>query len=259
MLEAILSEKRREIEALKRSNSRVGFTPRLCAGPRLDFTHALRSCPCTPIIAEIKRRSPSKGVLREVEDPAGLARIYEEAGAAAISVLTDGPFFHGSIRDLEKVKDAVGVPVLRKDFILDEVQVEESAGAGADALLLIVAALGDDELENLFHKTIALGMTPLVETHDETEVARALALDPPLIGINNRDLASMRIDVETCLRLRPLVPPHVMVIGESGVQTRDDVRRLEAGGVDAFLVGTALMRSPDPGRALKSLCVAEDR
>jgi indole-3-glycerol phosphate synthase len=255
-LEDILSEKRREIERLRSVEPASYDTGRPQKRPTLSLLEALRNSSPTAIIAEIKRKSPSQGVLRETVDPVSLARSYEEAGAVAISVLTDGPFFHGSVNDLEKVKDAVNVPVLRKDFILDESQIYESKAAGADALLLIAAALEGEELERLFGKTVELGMTPLVEVHHEEELGRVLALDPPLIGINNRDLATMRVDLETCLRLSRLIPPHFKVVAESGVNTPDDIRRLKAGGVDAFLIGTALMKSPDPAAVLKTLCLA---
>ena len=228
----------------------------MAAPAPLDLLSALRGCPQVPIIAEIKRASPSAGALQRGASVERLARAYEEGGAAAISVLTDGPFFQGSLADLEEARRAVPLPILCKDFILDPMQIYESRLAGADAVLLIVAALDSGELRWLYEEALALGLTPLVEVHSHEELARALALNPPIVGINNRDLTTLEVSLETCLRLRDRIPPGVMVVGESGIQGPGDLERLLDGGVDAFLIGTTLMRSPDPVASLRGFCRA---
>lgn len=255
VLEEIVERKREEIDRLRAENDVSDLRTRaLRAGPCRDLVGALKSCRQVPIIAEIKRASPSAGTLREVNDVAGLAASYEQAGAAALSVLTDGPSFGGSIQDLEEARASVNIPILRKDFVLDPVQLYESRIAGADAVLLIVAALEPRQLQSLFHETVALGMTPVVEIHHERELASARELEPPVIGINNRDLRTLEVNLETCVRLRSLISSEILVLGESGIRGTDDIERLRKIGVDAFLIGTTLMRSPDPAAVLGRLC-----
>jgi indole-3-glycerol phosphate synthase len=206
------------------------------------------------IIAEFKRRSPSKGVIRADADPASLSRAYERGGAAAISVLTEQDYFDGSLNDLRAVREAVALPILRKDFIVDEYQVWESAAAGADALLLIVAALGDNELSRL--REIAeneLEMDALVEVHTSDELKRAVAAGATLIGVNNRDLRTFQVSLETSVNLAREAPEDVVLVSESGLHTADDLLRLAACRFKGFLIGETLMRAADPENALRSL------
>jgi indole-3-glycerol phosphate synthase len=217
-----------------------------------DLVAALRH-PGVSLIAEIKRASPSKGLLRPNLDPAALAREYEANGAAAISVLTDQHFFQGHLDHLRAVRRSVGVPVLRKDFIVDPYQVYEARAAGADAVLLIVATLGDDELGALYRLVRTLGMSALVEVHDESELEQALQIGPCIIGVNNRDLRTFDVDLQTTARLRPRVPSDVVLVAESGVHTSADVARLAEMGADAMLVGESLVRAEDVGRKVREL------
>jgi indole-3-glycerol phosphate synthase len=203
------------------------------------------------IIAEFKRRSPSKGIIRENTDVATMARSYELAGAAAISVLTEENYFGGSVEDLRAAREAVSLPILRKDFIVDEFQVYESAGAGADAILLIVAALDDETLARL--RRIAedeMNLDALIEVHTKEEMDRATAIGAKLIGVNNRDLRSFKVSTETSTQLAQFAPAEAVLVSESGL-TPDEVQRLKAVGYKGFLVGEALMRAEDPERELK--------
>jgi len=256
ILARILAEKRKEIAERRASVSeeRLAERARSVAPPR-DFVGALRRTPGNGIrlIAEYKRASPSKGPIREDLAPETVAEIYAKAGASAVSVLTDKPFFAGSLDDLAAVRSAVGLPILRKDFILDAYQLLEARAAGADAVLLIAAALSDEELKALHEKTMAMGMAALVEVHDGEELERALAVRPALVGINNRNLRTFEVNLETTIRLRPSVPEGVVVVGESGIRSRADALRLEEAGVDAMLVGESLMRRPDPGEGVREL------
>jgi indole-3-glycerol phosphate synthase len=206
------------------------------------------------IIAEIKRASPSKGEIRAGVEPSRMARRYEAGGAAAISVLTEEDRFRGSLDDLRDVRGAVGLPLLRKDFIFDEFQLYEAAEAGADALLLIVAALDDDELARLLRITEAeLRMDALVEVHTREELMRAHACGATLIGVNNRDLRSFEVSLETSVKLAQDVPPGVSLVSESGLRSGDDLRRLRSLGYKAFLIGETLMRAAEPDTALRGL------
>ncbi|GBQ31770.1 indole-3-glycerol phosphate synthase TrpC [Gluconacetobacter azotocaptans] len=205
------------------------------------------------LIAEIKKASPSAGILRPDYKPAAIAAQYEQAGAACISVLTEGSCFHGCTEDLKRVRDACSLPILRKDFILDPWQVHESRLIGADCILLILAALTDAEASELLDVARGLDMDVLVEVHDEGELNRALALDTALIGINNRNLRTLKTDLETTIQLTPLVPPDRIVVSESGIRTHDDVVRLSTIGASGFLVGESLLRHDSPGDAARAL------
>jgi indole-3-glycerol phosphate synthase len=223
--------------------------------PRRAFGPAL-SRVTVNVIAEFKRRSPSRGSIREDLGPDDVAVAYEAAGAAALSVLTDRDFFGGSPEDLRRAREASLLPVLRKDFVVDAYQVFEAAALGADAVLLIVAALSDGELRALLEAAAGAGLESLVEVHDEGELDRALAAGAPIVGVNNRDLRTMEVTLDTSLRLAPRIPDHAVAVAESGIASGDDVRRLRGAGFDAFLIGESLMRADDPGVALAALIQA---
>jgi len=257
ILQRILATKRGEIAAAQSAVPLEALEARARdRGPARDFVGALRSRLAAgrpAVVAEIKRASPSKGLLRADFDPATIAGAYERAGAACLSVLTDAHYFQGRPEHLEAARGACALPALRKDFVIDAYQVFESRAMGADCVLLIVAALATAsmvELEALAH---AQGMAVLVEVHDAAELERALALKTPLVGINNRDLRSFETRLEATLELLPRVPGDRIVITESGIGTRADVARMRARGVGAFLVGETLMRAPDPGAAFSEL------
>jgi indole-3-glycerol phosphate synthase len=205
----------------------------------------------TRVIAEVKRASPSVGSIDARVDAPGLARRYAAAGAAAISVLTDGPGFGGSLEDLSAVRAAVEVPLLRKDFILDRYQLLEARAAGADVVLLIVAALEQGALRRLHDEALALGLEVLVEVHDDAELTRALDVGPRLVGVNNRNLATFAVDLSTSERLVPRIPASVRAVAESGVKTVEDAARLRRAGVTNFLVGEALVRAPSSETLLR--------
>jgi indole-3-glycerol phosphate synthase len=205
------------------------------------------------VIAEIKKASPSKGLLRADFHPAEIARSYQAGGAACLSVLTDVDFFQGADDHLRQARGACALPVLRKDFVIDPYQVYEARAIGADCILLIVACLGDAALRELAGLATHLDMDVLVEVHDADELARALAVPGRLIGINNRDLRSFDVRLETTLGLLDAIPPQRLVVTESGIHTREDVGRMRQAGVHAFLVGESFMRADDPGEKLKDL------
>jgi indole-3-glycerol phosphate synthase len=251
ILERIVAAKRAEVAAAKKKNTDIKARA-ASASPVRDFVGALRAKQ-PAVIAEIKRASPSRGVLRADFDPAAIAKSYESAGAACVSVLTDAEFFQGAPEHLSHARAACSLPALRKDFLIDPYQVYEARALGADCVLLIVACLDDAqmrELESLAHK---VGMAVLVEVHDAAELARALKLKTPLIGINNRNLRSFETRLETTIELLPRIPPGRVVITESGILSKADVARMRQHGVHAFLVGEAFMRAPDPGAELRSL------
>jgi indole-3-glycerol phosphate synthase len=217
-----------------------------------DFTAAL-SRPGLSLIAEHKRRSPSAGVIREeltLEDVVGA---YERGGAAAVSVLTEGPNFGGSLEDLRRARAASTLPILRKDFTIDPYQVDESFAAGADAILLIVAALDDPQLAELRHQAAELGLAALVEVHDDEELRRALAAGARVIGVNQRDLRTFAVDTDRARAMAASIPSEVIAVAESGIRGADDARRLAEAGYDAILVGETLVRAADRGSALRSL------
>ena len=205
------------------------------------------------VIAEIKRASPSRGIIRQDFDPTRIAAGYERGGGAALSVLTDREFFQGSPDHLRAARAATSLPVLRKDFLIDPWQVHEARAMGADCVLLIVAALDDGALRDLARLAGEIGLDTLVEVHDETELDRALRIPAPLVGINNRDLRTFKTSLATTERLAPRVPAHRLAVTESGIASRADVARLRARGVHAFLVGEAFMSAPDPGERLAAL------
>lgn len=225
---------------------------------RRDFATALASGvagggPGLRVIAELKRASPSRGLLRQDYRRRDIAQAYQAAGAVALSVLTEEQFFLGSLSDLQEVRGAVTLPVLRKDFILDDYQVYESVAASADALLLIVAALADKELRNLIQLCQSLRIAALVEVHTEVELDQALAAGARVVGINNRDLKTLEVNLETSFHLREKIPANCIAVSESGIQTARDVRNLAQAGFHAILVGERLMISPDPGKELAAL------
>jgi indole-3-glycerol phosphate synthase len=225
----------------------------LAQTPPRDFIGALKQAGRPALIAECKKASPSKGLLRPKYDPAHLARTYAENGAAALSVLTDEKFFQGSLNDLTVAREAAGLPALRKDFIVDAYQVYEARAAGADAVLLIVAALRLEQLRELHALINELSMTALVEVHDEAEVETALKISPQLIGVNNRNLHDFTVDLQTTARLRKCIPAEIVLVAESGIHTADDVSRVRDMGVDAILVGEALVTAGDVGAKVREL------
>ncbi|CAN2047491.1 Indole-3-glycerol phosphate synthase [Candidatus Magnetomoraceae bacterium gMMP-13] len=258
ILDKILKKKLEEVTLLKAENDLNALQKQAMQMPSCrDFAGALKNCPHVPIIAEIKKASPSKGKIKEAANVAELAKIYKKGGASAISVLTDKPFFGGSLDDLKKVRQTVDLPILRKDFIIDEIQIYQARTAGADAVLLIVAALDSNKLKELFNLSLELGMTPLVEVHNESELKKALKIDPPVIGINNRNLSTLEISLETSIKLRPLIHSS-LVVGESGIKKPDDILRLLDAKINAFLIGTSLMKSNDTMKLLNELCHAGD-
>ncbi len=257
ILERILRTKAREVELARAAcpvetlRAKIASLP-----PPRDFEGAMRATIASgraAVIAEIKKASPSRGVLRPIFDPAAIAARYEAGGATCLSVLTDRDYFQGAPEFLTGARDACALPVLRKDFIVDEYQVLEARAIGADCILLIVAALAPDELADLAELARGFGMSVLVEVHDASELEIALAVDAGLVGVNNRDLRTFDVSLDTTLSLLPRVPRDRIVVTESGILARADVERMRASGVNAFLVGEAFMRAADPGAALKAL------
>lgn len=223
------------------------------AAPALDALAAFRAAGPVKIISEVKRRSPSKGALATIPDPSGLAAAYARGGATAISVLTEPRRFGGSLADLDAVRAEVSIPLLRKDFMVEHYQVDEARAHGADIILLIVAALDDTQLRDLFQHAAALGMTALVETHDEAEIDRALAIDAQLIGVNARNLKTLEVDRGVFARLAPCVPADRVRVAESGIRGPEDVADYVAAGADAVLVGEALVTGGDPAAAVSTM------
>lgn len=254
ILDDIVARKRRSLDELKRTRSLSDVEAAAAeAAPTRGFLHALRDREDPAVIAEIKKASPSAGVIRPDLNVAAIVADYERGGAAAISVITEEDFFLGRMEYLRLAREAGRLPVLCKDFIIDPLQVFAARAAGADALLLIAAILNQDLLFSLLDTARSLGMACLVEVHDEDELARVLATDARIIGINNRNLKTFEVTLETTLKLRPLVPAGRLVVSESGIHQRADVECLAAAGVDAVLVGTSLMRAEDPGKKLREL------
>jgi indole-3-glycerol phosphate synthase len=251
MLDPIIEAARVRVEALRSSESALQRAA-ANATPARSLVAAL-SAPGLSVIAEIKRRSPSAGGLREDMDPVRRARAYEQGGAAAISVLTEPDFFSGSLTDLEMVRDAVTVPVLRKDFVVDPVQVWEARASGADAVLLIVAVLEGPALAACLAASDAAGLDALVEIHTAAEAAIASAAGASIVGVNNRDLATFRTDIAVAERLRPRLAQDTVTVAESGIAAPSDAARMAAAEYDAVLVGEALVRADDPGALVASL------
>jgi indole-3-glycerol phosphate synthase len=254
ILERIVQAKRVQI-ARDKAESPVRRMIELAttALPPRDLPQALRGGETMSIIAEIKRASPSKGEIKPGADVAGIAAMYEKAGAAALSVLTESGFFLGAPEHLGEAKRAVLVPVLRKDFILEEYQIYESRVLGADSILLIARILTSRELGTLIGVSRSLHMEPLVEVHSEEEAERALGAGAAVIGVNNRDLATMTVSIENSLRIAPYLPEGILKVSESGIESFRDIERLRAAGYQAVLVGERLMREADPGEALRAL------
>ncbi len=254
VLERILHAKRQELEAQKvQLPMRRAVEMASAAAPPHDFVAAIRQPDRINIIAEVKRASPSGGEIRKSADPAAVARQYAEAGAAAISVLTDARFFLGAPEHLQAARRLVSVPLLRKDFIFDEYQLFRSRALGADSLLLIARILSIKDLKTLIGVTRSLHMEALVEVHSEEDLDKAIGCGAAVIGVNNRDLGTMTVSLDTSLRLAERVPPGIVRVSESGIETREDIDRLRAAGYNAFLIGETLMRAPDPGAALGAL------
>jgi len=255
ILNEILANKKKEVQSARQRVSLAVMRAQAAdAPPVLDFATALGKSGVS-LIAEVKKASPSKGVISHDLDPVKLALSYATHGATAISVLTDERFFQGDIQTLTAIRATLrkAVPLLRKDFIIDPYQVYETRAAGADALLLIVAALSDDELTDLLGLTHGLGMTALVEVHEKSEIHRVLPLKPRVMGINNRNLKDFTVDLSGFERLRALIPEDVIVVAESGIQTAADVRRLAKMGADAVLVGETLVRAEELGKKIHEL------
>jgi indole-3-glycerol phosphate synthase len=257
VLERILATKAREVEAGRRERPLAELRAAAAdAPPTRGFAAALQgrvAAGGSAVIAEVKKASPSRGVIRPDFDPAAIATAYARGGATCLSVLTDVEYFQGAAAYLAQARGACALPVLRKDFVVDPWQVWESRVLGADCILLIVAALDDGPLAELAGTAAEAGLDVLVEVHDGEELERALRLDTPLVGVNNRDLRTFETRLETSLELRPRIPAERLAIAESGIHTTADVARLRAGDVHAFLVGEAFMRAEDPGAALAAL------
>ncbi len=255
LLGTIVAATRRVVEVRRAQEGMAVLEQRAAyASPRRRlFEERLARPGVGNVIAECKRRSPSRGVLAQAYDPVAIARHYERGGAAAISVLTEPTFFDGALSHLRTVREAVGVPVLRKDFVVDEYQLFEARAAGADAVLLIVAALDQPTLVRLQTRAWELGLATLVEVHDDEEVPRAIDSGARVIGVNNRNLRTLAVDVDASYRLAARIPRDVVAVSESGLRTRDDLDRLSAAGYRAFLIGERFMTAPDPARALQEL------
>lgn len=253
MLDKIVAQKREEVEQRKKAVAIACLQEHIARQkPSLDFALALKS-DHIQLIAEVKRASPSRGMLKLKFDPVGLAQTYAEGGAAAISVLTESNYFMGNIEHLEAIKEVVQLPLLRKDFIFDPYQVYESRAYGADALLLIAAILSQRQLKELISLSHGLGLKCLVEVHNEGELERAIITEAEIIGINNRDLNTFTVDINTTRRLRPLVPEEKIVVSESGIKSQRDIEKLGNWKIDAVLVGEALVTAPDIRAKIKEL------
>jgi indole-3-glycerol phosphate synthase len=254
VLDEIVATKRREIEAAKAARPEAAVRAAAeAASPPRDFFNALAATGPIKLIAEVKKASPSAGVIRADFNPVEIAKTYERHGATCLSVLTDEPYFQGKLEYLREIRATVGLPVLRKDFILDKYQLCEARAAGADAVLLIAECLDDCNLRALHNEAVALGMSPLVELYDPENLQRVFDAGATLIGVNNRDLRTFKTDLEHSLRMRDRVPDQCVLVAESGIRSRADVERLEAAGVDAILVGETLMARENIGAAVDEL------
>jgi indole-3-glycerol phosphate synthase len=254
ILDKIVATKQREIAAAKVARPIADLRRDLeHAPPVRNFFAALSAPGPIRLIAEVKKASPSKGLIRADFEPVAIAQTYARHGASCISVLTDEPYFQGSLEYLRQVRQAVDRPILRKDFILDPYQVYEARAAGADAVLLIAECLDDCHLRSLFNLTVELGMTPLVELYEPENLTRVFDAGATLIGINNRDLRTFEVDLQHTIRMRERVPDQCVLVGESGIRTREDALLLQQAGVDAMLVGETLMAERDIGAAVDKL------
>ena len=254
ILDKIVAAKRTEIERAKSARPASDLRAQLAdALPSRNFFAALAAPGPIKLIAEVKKASPSAGIIRADFEPVAVALTYAAHGATCLSVLTDEQFFQGSLDYLRAIRAAVNLPILRKDFILDTHQLLEARVAGADAVLLIAECLDDCNLRKLFNEACELGLTPLVELYEPVNLSRVLAAGATLIGVNNRNLHTFEVDLAHTLRIKEEVPEDCVLVGESGIKTRADVQRLEAAGVDAILVGESLMREPDIGAAVDRL------
>ena len=250
ILERIVEAKRKEVADLKDMTPLAQLEDAMGnLLPARDFKGAISNTRCS-IIAEVKRSSPSKGRIREEFDPVQIATIYQDNGAHAVSVLTDEAFFEGKTKYLSGIKKSIDLPLLRKDFIIDAYQIYETRFLGGDALLLIVGLLEEGQLQEYLDLSTTLGLAPLVEVHTKEELDTALAAGAEIIGINNRDLTTFATDIETTLKLAPLIPRDRIVVTESGINTRDDIEQLMEAGIHCFLIGEALMRAEDIGEKL---------
>jgi indole-3-glycerol phosphate synthase len=254
VLTRIIDHKRGEVAEAKRLRPVESLREQLASAPPVrDFVAALRAKADVALIAEVKKASPSAGIIRADFDPVVIAQIYERHGAACLSVLTDENFFQGHLDYLKAVRQTVQIPVLRKDFIIDRYQVTEARAAGADCILLIAECLDDCHLRDLYFYASELGMESLIEIYDPENLDRVLKLEPALVGVNNRDLRTFVTDLDHTIRLAPKLSPSTLLVSESGIRTKADVDRLRAGGASAMLVGETLMRSPNIGQAVDEL------
>jgi len=253
ILDKIIDQKKNEVALLKGRS----FKP--LSGPKRSFLEAVRKSDKLSVIAEIKKASPSKGLICKNFEPVKIAKNYEAGGASAVSVLTDERFFQGKIDYLINARDSISIPVLRKEFIIDIIQIEQSAAVGADALLLIAAALDTIQLRDLFQASVELNIDPLIEVHSAEELDKVMKLEPSLIGINNRDLNSFKTDINTTLDLIKIIPEKVAVVSESGIFSHEQALKLKKTGVSAILVGESLMRNSDPAALIRELnCVCKE-
>ena len=254
ILEKIVSTKRVEIDQARAALPDSELRARLSdAPPPKDFFAALAEPGAIRLIAEVKKASPSAGIIRDDFHPVEIAKLYADHGASCISVLTDEKYFQGKLHYLRQIRQEVDLPLLRKDFIIDSYQLLEARTAGADAVLLIAECLDDCNLRKLFNEAIDLGLTPLVELYEPANLPRVLEAGATLIGVNNRNLHTFEVNLDHTLMLRDQVPSECLLVGESGIKTRDDVRRLEQAGVNAILVGESLMRQSDIATAIHQL------
>ncbi|HEY6011450.1 MAG TPA: indole-3-glycerol phosphate synthase TrpC [Nitrospirota bacterium] len=254
ILDEIVSYKKEELLETKRRIPLSELKSRVSnAGPTRGFRKALETGEGIKLIAEVKKASPSKGVIRADFDPVKIAGTYEESGASCLSVLTEQKFFQGSLEYLGNIREKVGLPLLRKDFIIDEYQIHEARAAGADAILLIAACLEKEQMADYLGIAEQIGLDVLVESHTYPELDRSLLAGAKLVGINNRDLSTFVVNLQTTIDLLRDIPDDRIVVSESGIKTRDDVNRLQKAGVDAILVGESLMREKDIGKKVKEL------
>jgi len=254
VLTEIIAHKRQELEAINRPAEIERLKDEVLSRPPVySLAEALSRSADIALIAEIKRKSPSKGVLANGIDPAAVARTYQQAGASAVSVLTDEKYFAGTIADLQAVRSEIDLPILRKDFIIDVYQLYQARAVGADVVLLIAAALDPGMLERLYHKAYDLGLEVLVEVHDQDELEKIIPFRPRIVGVNNRNLNTFTTDLATAEQLRDSIPADSICVAESGIHSRDDMVRMERAGYNAVLIGEGIITAPDRGVRIKEL------